>query len=94
MDADSEAGLRQRLTRQLRKECSQGHVLATRTFACAARCAGCDSALFELDGGEWAVVHLTWQGTPSHSAFPTVEVVGSWDEVLPAINEHASGLHG
>ena len=92
-DVTTDVGLEERLSAQLREECGDNHVLAKREFMCAARCEGCDSTLFELDGGGWAVVHLTWAGPQSKADSPWVEALGSWDDVLPVIDGHSSGLH-
>jgi hypothetical protein len=83
------------LTRELRSECGEDHVLAGRDFQSAARCTACDQVLFALDHEEWAVVHLSW---PRHSPepdpqWPAVHALGSWDEVFDAVTAHARG-HG
>ena len=58
-----------------------------REFHAAAKCGGSDHALFELDTDEWALVHLTWAA--NRPGWPTVAVMGSWDDVLLAAIDHA-----
>jgi hypothetical protein len=63
------------------------HVLAHREFRAAAKCAGCDHVLFELDNDGWALVHLTW--SLNEPGWPMVDATGSWEAVLPSVAEHA-----
>jgi hypothetical protein len=94
IDVSADLDAKDLLSEELRKECSPEHVLASRAFVGVAACGGCDSALFELDGGEWAVVHLTYAGRPEGDPrWPDVEAVGSWEDVLPVMEVHSSGEH-
>ncbi|MET0939165.1 MAG: hypothetical protein ABWY51_08085 [Gaiellaceae bacterium] len=93
LDVSTDAPLRKRLSAQLRRECGPKHVLATRGLTCSAKCEGCDSALVALDDDEWAVVHLTWGGAQSDPQLPWVEALGAWEDVLPVLNAHSSGMH-
>ena len=88
-----DSGLRESLSAELRRECGPEHLLAARAFTCSARCEGCDAALFELDGGEWAVVHLTYAASEPDPRWPSVEALGSWEDVLSVIEEHSAGSH-
>jgi hypothetical protein len=77
-------------TSELRRECGPDHELARRKFQAAAKCAACDHVLFELDGDEWALVHLTW--TANATGWPHIDAIGAWDEVSAAAVAH-SRLH-
>lgn len=91
-DVSADARLQRRLSTLLREELGENHALS-RKVTCAATCGGCDSILCEVDREGWAVVHLNWSGKQSESNRPWVEAYGSWDDVLPSIEEHGSGSH-
>jgi hypothetical protein len=86
---DDEPRIRDAYTAELRKECGPSHVLAGRRFQCLGKCEGCDSAVFALDHGEWAIVHLAWAGREADPQWPTVEALGTWADVLEAMAEHS-----
>ncbi|HET6616489.1 MAG TPA: hypothetical protein VFH69_01625 [Gemmatimonadota bacterium] len=91
IDVSGDPDRQNRLAEELRMECGPGHLLASRTYTGMAECGSCDSALFQLDLGEWAVVHLTYSGEQDwNPEFPWVEAIGSWEDVLPELEDHSS----
>ena len=89
VDHTAEVEIREAYAERLRVECGPDHRLAGRDFRAVAKCSGCDRALFALDHDEWALVHLTW--ADPQPGLPTVEAVGSWNDVFVAAVEHARG---
>jgi hypothetical protein len=55
---------RQNLEAELRKEVGEGHVLKGLDVRLLAQYGPSDDALFGLDDGRVAQVHLTWSGSP------------------------------
>lgn len=69
------------LEHQLQIELGQEHKLKGRPARLIARRRGSDDALFELDGGAVALVHLTWRQSPEpKSIFPACEIFRSFEE--------------
>ena len=81
--------MRERLPLELQREVATDHPLAGRAAVALARCRHCDDALFQLDDGEFAFVHLVWhpnQIPPN----PTFKGFRSWTEAVGYIEVHAS----
>ena len=69
------------LERQLVLEVSEGHVLFGKRATAVAACGHCDDAIFQLDDGQFVVVHLVWQGQ-QRPPWPNTDVLGVWDSCL------------
>lgn len=76
----------QDLSYQLQKELSQDHSLKFKKTKTLARREDNDDVLFELDNGEFAIVHLTWQSKAHESSdWPTMKKFKDWTEVAEKI---------
>jgi hypothetical protein len=76
-----DASVGQGLEHQLRREICGAHILANETALLIARRADTDDALFALDGGRVAEVHLTWKnGTEEDPRWPATAVFASIDD--------------
>ena len=65
---------------ELRRECIEGHVLYGLEVRAVATADWSDDALFALEDGRWALVHLTWKtetdpGWPATMLYPDYESV-------------------
>jgi hypothetical protein len=74
---------RQEVEEQLREEVGQGHVLKGLNVHLMARCRGTDDALFALDDGRIAQVHMTWgDEMETDPKFPATRVFPSFEAWL------------
>jgi len=85
-DIDDEAR-REILVRELRLEVGEGHTLFGAHPTAVASCQHCDDVILELDNGQFAVVHLVWQG-PQCAPWPDTDVLEDWDAVVARVLEH------
>jgi len=81
------------LQRELTKELSPVHPLASLTPRVIGRCEASDDIVVELSDGRLAVVHLTWRGEPDQfpDKFPGTAIYASVAEFNDAI-DHWPGL--
>ncbi|MEQ1755124.1 MAG: hypothetical protein ABL973_13445 [Micropepsaceae bacterium] len=78
--------VRDGLERELALELSPQHVLAGLKFTLIARRDDCDDALFALQDGSVAEVHLTWRQKPEPDPrWPVTARFGSIDEWMKLI---------
>ena len=84
----------ERLTNELRKELSQGHILYGAKLRAVAFRKDRDDVLFEVDNSDHplVVVHLTWR-RESDPRWPTTVFFENWEqwlrgEMLPASEEY------
>ena len=71
------AELRATLKGELVTEVAAGHPLHGEGVVPVAKCAGCDDALFAVEGGpytRWARVHLTWSGKEERPPWPQTTI--------------------
>jgi hypothetical protein len=69
------------LERELGAKIPPDHVLAGKKVRAVARRIDQDDVLFEIEGGGYAVVHLTWTGRREQSrAWPAAETFESLDD--------------
>jgi hypothetical protein len=74
---------RQEVEEQLREEVGEGHVLKGLNVHLVARYRGTDDALFALDGGRIAQVHMTWgDEMETDPKFPATRVFPSFEAWL------------
>jgi hypothetical protein len=78
------------MTAELGRELAPGHPLHGQPAQALAKCGHCDSVLFALSGGRFAIVHLTWAHRTESSPFPRAAVLTQWATVLAAMAEHGS----
>jgi hypothetical protein len=70
-----EPAQQRRLTDQLRRELSPGHVLDGHDLYLIAQCTRCDDVLLRLRDRGYAVVHLTWrQGQEVFADWPATDL--------------------
>lgn len=81
-------GVARVLESEVRIEMPPDHELAGRELTAVSRCPGCDDALFRLDDGSFAIVHLTWIGRQEQSGWPDFLLFGSFLAVDLAIAQH------
>ncbi len=55
-------------------EMSLQHELHEKLSYAIAKCKSNDDVLFELINGDYAIIHLTWNGNESDPSFPTYKV--------------------
>lgn len=79
---------RSRLEAELHRELSVGHPLFGVRATALARCGHCDDTLFQLPDGTFAVVHLTWRGSPEPAPWPDADLHLTWATVLSYLHEH------
>jgi hypothetical protein len=72
-----EQGQRSVIQRELRAEIAAGHPLAGVSGEVIARSTASDDVLILLEGGRWALVHLTWRCAPEAPPWPFVEFYDS-----------------
>ena len=73
---------------ELAEELSAGHILHGRKFVIVARSEANDDVLVALDDdGTWALVHLTWRGTPERPPWPTTVVFYAMTDAVAAMLE-------
>ena len=79
-----------KLVAELQRELAPDHELFGVTATAVARCGGhCDAAMFKLDDGRFAVVHLSYpKSPPDRAPWPMVEVIGDWDAMAAYLLEH------
>jgi hypothetical protein len=70
MQTDAGSELAAALLTELSKEVGPGHQLHGLTMGAFANCGACDDAIFQLEDGTWALVHLTWAGREEAEPFP------------------------
>jgi hypothetical protein len=71
---------------ELQRELSPGHSLYGRGIRGIARRHDRDDALFALDEGGWAVVHLTWSAKPEVAPiWPTTSLLATRADVVARI---------
>ncbi|HEY1574509.1 MAG TPA: hypothetical protein VGG05_24445 [Pseudonocardiaceae bacterium] len=82
--------MRRRLEAELRAEASDGHPLYGETMIAIARCAGCDDALFSIEGEHirWAIVHLTWSAKPEKAPSPRAAVLATFTAARQHLARH------
>jgi hypothetical protein len=81
------SGEAQELEAELRRELSDGHVLAAQPVSVvAARKLRKEVIVRLLNDGRWAWVHLTW-ATESDPRWPSVEVRESWADLIGVLRE-------
>jgi hypothetical protein len=51
-------------------------------------CAGCDSVIFKVDDGTFALVHLTWAQHPEPDPWPETQRLGGFIALESAIDSH------
>jgi hypothetical protein len=78
---------REVLQAELAEELSAGHVLHGREFVVVARSEANDDVLVALDDGTWALVHLTWRGTPERPPRPATVVFSAVTDAVAAMLE-------
>ena len=84
----TEIDVRDACARELQLEIAPEHVMARRAVRVVAKCQACDEVLVELDGGEFALVHLTWRGSEEPPPWPTVQEIGPESVVYAAATVH------
>ena len=90
--AGEDAQQRNDLAEQLRIELAPGHQLHGQRHSTIARCTACDQVLFDLGGGRFATVHLTWTGSPpDRPPWPASTIYGSWRHAAQAVLDHEPG---
>jgi hypothetical protein len=78
------------LTKQLQKEVGEGHVLKGLKLTLIARRLDCDDALFALDDGQIAEVHLTWRNGPEiDPRFPATAIFRNMAEWTSRATDYA-----
>jgi hypothetical protein len=77
------------LVAELEREVQPGHHLAGRKAVPIAKCGGCDDAIFRVDDGTWAIVHLTWSRRPEAPPWPRTERIVSFPGLETAMSSHA-----
>lgn len=84
LDATSAAALE----REVGSEVTPGHELHGLTLGAVAKCGGCDDAVFRASDGTFAIVHLTWSGTPEVDPWPLTTRLGGLVAVQAAMDQH------
>lgn len=81
----------QDLSKQLKIEVSSDHLLKNKRVKTIARRQDNDDVLFELERGEFAVVHLTWKTTAhDNPKWPTTTLYSTWKDVSAMILKDAA----
>lgn len=70
---------------ELRRECVPGHVLHGLEVRAVATADWSDDALFELEDGRWALVHLTWK-TETDPKWPATAIYPDFEAVLKQLH--------
>jgi hypothetical protein len=71
------------LSKQLEIELHDNHILKGRSTKTIARRQDNDDVLFEIENGEYAVVHITWQKSAHKNIlFPTTEIYLNWQDIF------------
>jgi hypothetical protein len=52
------------------------------------KCASCDSVIFRVDDGSFALVHLTWAQHPEPDPWPDTQRLGGFIALESAIDNH------
>jgi hypothetical protein len=83
------------LEREAAREIGPGHELSGHRLTAIARCGGCDDVAFRVDDGTFAIVHLTYtRRRRQDAADPWTQRLGSYIELVTAIEAHATEDHG
>lgn len=81
---------RSQLEAELRSEVAVGHVLRGTQAGAVARCRHCDDALFTIDDGRFAAVHLSYpKEAPDRPPWPITEVCEKWQDAAAYVLRHA-----
>ncbi len=86
---DSQDSLGHRLCEELMSEVGPGHPLFGHRVEPLAKCGHCDDAIFRVDDGTWARVHLSWTGKPDTPPWPTTARFGSLPELEADLADHS-----
>ena len=82
--------LRGSLERELQREIAPGHPLYGRSAKAVARCHRCDDALFDLEDGQFAQVHLSYpKQAPDRPPYPKTTELRDWARACEAVEDHA-----
>ena len=82
-----DASLAVELETELRREMTDGHLLAGNELsALSVRKLGKEVIFWLPERREWAVVHLTWT-VESDDQWPTAELCSTWDDVIDFLAE-------
>jgi hypothetical protein len=88
--ADDEDKMRQLLQAELGREVSPHHPLDGETVTALARCTHCDDAVFQVQDGRFACVHLVW--SPKQAPpWPKTVLFDSWLGAAEYVERHAVG---
>lgn len=91
---DALARTREAMVAELSRELAPGHPLHGQQFQALAKCGHCDSVVFTLPGGRFAIVQLTWTRKSESLPWPHATVFREWVPVLAAMAEHGTGKDG
>jgi hypothetical protein len=53
-----------------------------------ATCSGCDDVVFQVDGGTFAIIHLTWTGHLERAPWPIARRFQTTGALLAAAGDH------
>lgn len=84
-----EAEERRRVEDELAREVAPGHVVHGQRATAVAACEHCDDCLFGIDGGRFAVVHLSWPDHgPDRPPWPHTDLYDTWADVEAYLTQH------
>ena len=69
-------------------EIEKGHPLFSKRISAKLCCAGCDRAVFEVEGWGHAIVHLTWTRTSEQPPWPQSEMADTSAALVRLLDAH------
>lgn len=76
------------LEQEAATEIAPGHELYGHALEAVAKCEGCDSVVFSVSDGSFAIVHLSWIRKPEAPPWPHTTRLGGFVAVEMTMDQH------